>query len=261
MIIYERDKKELIVPATFAGGGDSNCGPAIEKAYEEGWNEGYASGTSECSGCTLQEGGYFAPLWPETPTGIVDVLPDEGYDGFSKFSVNDGAALWSFHAAGLETGREEGFAEGQASGYADGYEQGERYGHDIGFDEGFSSGYTQGYEDGSGAPAHVSFLMGLSGTVVIDEDEVIDSDHSIWVFIGSFGALGENYVVIDGVPWDIWKSQGRTLSAGTHTFLANVAEYNYDQVQGVFEVSYPQISQYWTNIPTFDVKFIFTKYR
>lgn len=128
MIIYERDKKELIVPATFAGGGDSNCGPAIERAYEEGWQsgwtEGYASGSSECSGCTLQEGGYFAPLWPELPTGVVDVFPDEGYDGFSKFSVNDGAALWSFHAAGVEAGREEGWNEGFASGWTEGFESG-----------------------------------------------------------------------------------------------------------------------------------------
>ncbi len=257
MIIYERDKKELIVPATFAGGSDSNCGPAIEKAYEEGWESGYASGTSECSGsCTIQQ--QKLVYVSAATVNEVRIYPDEGFDGVWEGVADISEAM----ATNYDLGHEDGWAEGQASGYADGYEQGERYGHDIGFDEGFSSGYTQGYEDGSGVPAHVSFLMCLSGTVVIDEDEVIDSDHSIWVFIGSFGALGENYVVIDGVPWDIWKSQGRTLSAGTHTFLANVAEYNhYDQVQGVFEVSYPQISQYWTNIPTFDVKFIFTKYR
>lgn len=83
------------------------------------YQEGYAAGQADCpecsggSGCNLQVGGYFAPLWPETPTGIVTVYPEAGYDGFSRFEVNDGAALWSFNAAGVEAGKEAGYEEFQ----------------------------------------------------------------------------------------------------------------------------------------------------
>lgn len=252
MIIYEREKKEIIVPATFAGVVGGDCGPEIEIAYQEGWNEGYASGTSECSGCTLQEGGYFTPLWPETPTGIVEVFPDEGYDGFSKFSVNDGAALWSFHAAGLEAGRESGYAEGWQSGY--------------------TSGYTKGYEDGAGEPPSTSFKMAYSGTMILETDEVINRNHQIWILFtpiappwdGS-GALDQDYIEIDGQPLTYWMANESTLSAGTHTFFAHLGEYYHaPELVSNFIIEQPAVSvdsYNWHQRPTFNVNFVFRKYK
>jgi hypothetical protein len=285
MIIYERDKKELIVPATFAGGGDSDCGPAVEKAYEEGWNEGwqsgwtggYASGSSECSGscniqqtkyiyvndrptagevfiepdegydgvfqgvanidnaldkfynegyaagsatsCNLQEGRYYVPVWPNGSSGEVNILPDEGYDGFSNFRINDWDGLWSYYSAGSESVRSQ-FTTLNVSG--------------------------NGIYECSGDAAYnvvnvnidsVGFYMTLSGTATFDRDIMFSRDQgdkaTIQVFLESTNLtrewLDEPYIFIDGVSLAQLRDNNTTISAGTHTITADINQFASQQ--------------------------------
>lgn len=111
MIIYDREKKELIVPATFAGGGD-NCGQEIEQAYQEGWDEGFASGASSCSGLSIQPQKYI--YVNERPSaGEVFIRPDEGYDGIAEGIANIDNVLDVYWSAGYEQGKPEGILEGE----------------------------------------------------------------------------------------------------------------------------------------------------
>ena len=284
MIIYEREKKELIVPATFAGGGDSDCGPAIERAYEEGWEsgwgsgwtEGYASSTSECSGscniqqtkyiyvndrpaagevyiepdegydgvfqgvanidnaldkfynegyaagsatsCNLQEGRYYVSLWPQGG-GEVNILPDEGYDGFSNFRINDWDGLWSYYSAGCESVRDQ-FTTLNVSG--------------------------NGIYECSGDAAYnvvnvnidsVGFFMTLSGTATFDRDIMFSRDEgdkaTIQVFLESMSSniawLDEPYIFIDGVSLRQLRGNNTTISAGTHTITADINQFASQQ--------------------------------
>lgn len=294
MIIYDREKKELIVPATFAGGSDSNCGPAIEKAYEEGyesgwesgWTEGYASGTSECSGscniqqlkyiyvedrptagevyiepdegydgvfqgvanidhvldkfynegyaagsatsCNLQEGRYYAPVWPEGSSGEVNILPDEGYDGFSNFRINDWDGLWSYYSAGSESVRNQ-FTTLNVSG----------------------NGIYECSGDAAYNVVNVNlpqdYKVYLSGTIITDHDIAYDgSSNKISVLIQGESntiELQQGYIQIDGINGE--SMRGNTLTAGTHTFFAAVNEWT---TQGAVEYFQP----WWTEVWVFE---------
>lgn len=127
MIYYDKEKKELVIPAVFEGDG-KGCEKAVEEAiaegkrigyssgytqgeivgkeigFESGWTAGYNQGQEDCPECNLEVGVLDLE---ERTIGRWQIRPSSGYDGFITVHVQD---------AGFGMGKyNEGFAAGQAA--------------------------------------------------------------------------------------------------------------------------------------------------
>lgn len=125
MIVY-KNGKSLEIPR--------NLGAyARTEDYWEGFNEGYASGCTDCHETGYQEGyesGYTVGLAESFPAGY-----DSGYtDGYTSGRTD-----------GVESGYTSGYTTGYDSGYTNGYTSGYTSGNTAGIESGYTSGYTTGY--------------------------------------------------------------------------------------------------------------------
>lgn len=136
MIYYDKEKKELVIPAVFEGDGNG-CETAVEEAIAEGkiigyssgytqgeivgkeigftsgWTAGYNQGQEDCPECNLEqksvvidETNYFGHV----------IRPSSGYEGLSQVSID--ATDWTNDM--LSSGRTEGFASGWSAGFTSG---------------------------------------------------------------------------------------------------------------------------------------------
>ena len=141
MIIYEEDKKTLIIPT-----GIGNIDNTIY--YDDGFVDGYGSGRTDgfaegqenvrgklCDMLFTLDGNF---------TGITKTFPSDGYEGAKKIDITDNG----YGAKKYSDGYGNGFDDGHSSGYTDGYENGFDDGHSSGFTDGYSSGFTDGYSSG-----------------------------------------------------------------------------------------------------------------
>lgn len=155
----------------------------------DGWNEINVNVPTSGggSGCNLQVGGYFAPYWPETPKGVVTIYPESGYDGFSRFEVNDGAALWSFYSAGIKNqkahlGSQSFSANGTYTTSGDGwssvtigvYSEDCQEAYDNGYSDGYANGYANSRDDMIEITPASSVTLTEYGTYYFTYDENTD---------------------------------------------------------------------------------------
>ena len=94
--------------------------------YENGYEDGYRDGVNTMD---LQEKSV------TSSTEVTAVVPDDGYTGMTRVSVNS------------KPYGDARYQEGYSSGSTDGYETG----HKDGFEEGYGSGHTDGYAEGEEA--------------------------------------------------------------------------------------------------------------
>ena len=182
------------------------------------YDQGFADGQSECSGCSLQlknalisynntEPGYES-LWI--------VRPDAGYDGMDTVRIYDNGYGNKKYNDGYDYGLEKGVAEQKAKM--------------VSITANTNSWYSRedGYSDILVEVSGYSFSM--MGTIVFEQDYTIDSDFDIWVFVHridgtTVGALNDGYINING-EWlgNIKTRGGETFSAGSYTFGAAAME-------------------------------------
>lgn len=83
MIYYKEEKKKLVIPSGFVMI-PIDCDEAIEQAREEGYQEGFADGSSAT--CDTEEGTYSLT---DDFDGEETVFPSEGKTGFNKIVIVD----------------------------------------------------------------------------------------------------------------------------------------------------------------------------
>lgn len=127
MIIYSKEKKELVIPTGF----DVDCSEAVEAAREEGYGLGFTSGQQSVRAHI--ESMYDSPEWDETISGIINYTPENGVEAWSSVTIDYN----NIHNEGLE------------EGYNSGYESGYNSGLNEGYSNGYNSGYTTGYDSAS----------------------------------------------------------------------------------------------------------------
>lgn len=89
-----------------------------EEGYNKGYNKGFDEGKNEGIDIGFQRGEASVTLQEKTVTENGEVIPDEGYKGFSKVNVN------------VPLRYEEGFDAGYDSGHTEGYLQGYKKGEE-----------------------------------------------------------------------------------------------------------------------------------
>lgn len=150
MIIYEREKKTIIIPSGMGGNGD--CSDAIAAARAAGI----------AAGKQAQEAIDNAKLTPSiTITDNGEYRANYGYQSVFV-NVEGGQGCQGVYDEGYADGYQEGYAEGAGSQGCQGvYDEGYAVGYQGGYDEGYAEGiqgcqgcqgvYDEGYSDGYSA--------------------------------------------------------------------------------------------------------------
>ena len=121
--------------------------------YENGYEDGYRDGVNTMD---LQEKSV------TSSTETTEVLPDDGYTGMTRVTVNS------------KPYGDSKYQEGYSSGSTDGYETGRK----DGFEEGYGSGHTEGYTEGeeAGKDEILGGIKPVSVTVTADTMTVSPGD-------------------------------------------------------------------------------------
>lgn len=183
MIIYNEEKKELIIPT-----GIGNIDNTIY--YDEGFTDGYSSGRTD---------GYHEGYGIGYGNGFDDGFTDGHESGFT-----DG------HESGFTDGHESGFTDGYASGYTDGvsnsslyesgytigYNSGFRDGYDYGYNEGYESGFTEGYNSANTRSLTLYFDVNAQ-TDLPSNLRINGHDYEIKYWQWGTSAWGKSYLIIE----------------------------------------------------------------
>lgn len=129
MIYYKEEKKKLVIPSGFVMI-PIDCDEAIEQAREQGYQEGFADGSSAT--CDTEEGTYSLT---DDFDGEETVFPSEGKTGFNKIVIVDDG----YGDAKYDEGYADGIADCSGSTPCD---------CSSAITEAYQSGYTEGYNQG-----------------------------------------------------------------------------------------------------------------
>ena len=192
MIYYKEEKKKLVIPSGFVMI-PIDCDEAIEQAREQGYQEGFADGSSAT--CDTEEGTYSLT---DDFDGEETVFPSEGKTGFNKIVIVDDG----YGDAKYDEGYADGIAdcsgstpcdcssavtEAYQSGYTAGQADCPECDCSSAVTEAYQSGYTEGWDDGF-----------MSGAGV----ELVDYVHST-----NMGNNVEEYLVTNIIPTKYTKAK------------------------------------------------------
>lgn len=174
MIFYKEEKKKLVIPSGFVMI-PIECDEAIEQAREQGYQEGFADGSSAT--CDTEEGTYSLT---DDFDGEETVFPSEGKTGFNKIAIVD-----------------DGYGDKKYDeGYADGQADCPECDCSSAVTEAYQSGYTEGYNQGqadcpecSGSSCNLQSksVVVSANTQTVSPDQGYDGMNSVSIDATSFG--------------------------------------------------------------------------
>lgn len=258
MIIYSREKKELIIPTGFAS---DSCAEAVEEARQTGFTEGEEAQKAKLSTMYVTENGTYEREdgWKlvevdvdgttcdlETEKGIViDPTTFSGEEVYYPSDNKDGMAsvrVTGMSAQQYRTNLQNDWIEG-AGGVAAGVTNGAQglvitqngtytasgtsvYSNDY---LGVSQTYPLLYNEVTvNIPQLTNIQAILRATLYVDSDVVLSNQTTITTYferIDGYIQFSEGeFITVDDVDFATMKQNGETLTRGNHTIISYVYE-------------------------------------
>lgn len=186
MIIYEREKKTIIIPSGMGDNIGGDCSEEIAAARAEGYSSGVAAGRTaqkaEDDGkitpsITINQNGEYTANYGykkvnvnvpsgSTPVNLQDksasvtadtqtIRPDAGYQGMTSVELDATTYGNGKYSEGYQGGYTNGYNEGYAEGSG---AQGCQGVYEAGYEEGYQGGYTNGEADQKARLSQATFV-------------------------------------------------------------------------------------------------------
>ncbi len=258
MIIYSREKKELIIPTGFAS---DSCAEAVEEARQTGFAEGEEAQKAKLTSVKLTENGTYTREdgWNEVEVDvdgttcdleeekgiIIDPYTFSGEEVYYPSDDKDGMAsvrVTGMSAQQYRTNQQNAWIEG-AGGVAAGVTNGAQglvitqngtytatgTGTYTNQGLGVSQDYPILYNEVTvNIPQLTNIQAILRATLYVDRDVVLSNQTNIATFFERIGGTiqfsEDEFITIDDVDFYTMKQSGATLTSGNHTIISYVSE-------------------------------------
>ena len=258
MIIYSREKKELIIPTGFAS---DSCAEAVEEARQAGFTEGEEAQKAKLTSVKLTENGTYTREdgWNEVEVDvdgttcdleeekdiIIDPYTFSGEEVYYPSDDKDGMAsvrVTGMSAQQYRTNQQNAWIEaagGVAAGVTNGAQglvitqNGTYTASGTGTYTNQALGVSQNYpilynEVTVNIPQLTNIQAILRATLYVDRDVVLSNQTNIAAYferIDGYIAFAESeFITIDDVDFATMKYSGATLTSGNHTIISYVSE-------------------------------------
>lgn len=216
MIIYNEEKKELIIPTGIGNidntiyydeGFTDGYSSGRTDGYHEGYGNGYNNGRQDVLDSLTSPAIYYGADWE----GLGTINPEPPSLGMRSVKVHAQEYGNAKYNEGYNQGFNGGFTEGYANGFTDGYANGWNDGHESGYTDGYASGFTDGYASGftDGYASGLTFIPQTTYEFVFPIESIVAHTHD------------GNEVIINGVESDVcqievsWMPNAIIVSAST----------------------------------------------